>query len=77
MDISLPLLAETGPLSVSIQCRARAAVLSVAPSPLVAVGDKAGGVMLADSASRSVVIRNEGALEVVYDLKVSCGLLLA
>jgi hypothetical protein len=70
LNISLPLLAETGPLSIKIQCCAKAALLSVSPSPLVEVGDKSGGVMLADSASRNVVIRNDGALEVVYDVKV-------
>ncbi len=70
---SIPLLSNTGPFSLPVHCLCRKAVLSISPHPAVEVGGT-GGVLVADRATHVVTISNDGALEVLYDIKVSmCG----
>ncbi|EFJ53186.1 hypothetical protein VOLCADRAFT_86216 [Volvox carteri f. nagariensis] len=64
VDTCLQLLADTGPFDVPIRCRTKRAELSVAPAAV----DFGGGVTLGDSATRTFVLSNEGALEVEYRL---------
>lgn len=68
---AIPLLAETGPLAVAVRCLIRKVDISIDPCPVVEVGGgHGGGVMVADSATRSVTIHNAGALSANYELKV-------
>lgn len=71
LSASIPLLAETGPLSLPLRCLARRALPSVNPAPIVSLDGRAGGVMLAATAHKAVTISNAGALTILYDIKVT------
>jgi hypothetical protein len=73
LSAAIPLLAETGPLTVQLSCLARRALPSVDPWPEVCLNGRAGGVMLAATGRRSITISNAGALAVAYDVKVQWG----
>lgn len=68
---AVPLLAESGPLSLPLTCLRRKALPSVAPGPVVEVGAPGVGVLVAGSAGRQVTIANAGALEVAYAVQAS------
>jgi hypothetical protein len=70
LSANIPLLAETGPLVLRVNCFPRKALPQVCPSPVVTLNGRAGGVMLAATSSRKVVISNAGALDMQYDIKV-------
>lgn len=70
LSATIPLLAETGPLSLPLRCLARRAVPSVEPCPLVCLDGRAGGIMLAATGHKTATISNAGALAVMYDIKV-------
>ncbi|KAK9824707.1 hypothetical protein WJX72_012557 [[Myrmecia] bisecta] len=63
----IPLLAETGPLSIPLRCLIKRAVLSVTATELDF--DCANGVLLGDSASATFAIVNDGALDVDYEMR--------
>lgn len=67
---NIPLLAETGPLSLPLKCLARRAAPSVDPCPMICLDGKAGGIMLAATGHKTVTINNAGPLAVMYDVKV-------
>lgn len=70
VSAAIPLLAETGPLSLPLNCLCRKASLSCCPAgPLVGVGPSAG-VMVADRVTRLVTLVNAGALDVEYQIQV-------
>eukprot|EP00775_Hariotina_reticulata_P005135 gene5135-5375_t len=69
LSASIPLLAETGPLALKVHCLPRNALPHISPSPIVSLNSRAGGVMLAATSSRKVVISNAGSLDIQYDVK--------
>lgn len=70
LSASIPLLSETGPLSLPFAALARQAAPSIAPGPCVSCDGTAGGVMLGAASSTAVTITNAGVLDVVYDVRV-------
>jgi hypothetical protein len=70
LSAAIPLLAETGPLTVQLSCLARQELPAVDPCPVVCLNGRAGGVMLAATGRRTITISNAGALAVAYDVKV-------
>lgn len=71
LSASIPLLADSGPLTLPFQALVRQALPSIHPSPTVSVDGRAGGVMLGASGNTSVSISNAGVLPMLYSVKVS------
>ena len=62
LDTVLPMLAETGPFSVAIECRTKKAVIRVAPSPILDMGV----CVLGDETQAAFEIENQGAIPVDF-----------
>lgn len=60
----IPCLAESGPFEIPVQCLIKRAILTLEPSYLDFDGK--GGVLLAESATQSITITNDGALDANY-----------
>lgn len=78
MSASIQLLTPTGRLLLPVRIMARRALPSLDPADgVVEVGSRGGGVMVAARAERVVTIKNAGALDVAYDIRVREALVLA
>ncbi len=69
-EASIPLLADSGTLSLPFRALVRQALPSIEPSPVVSLDGRAGGVMLGASGQTSVTISNAGVLPMLYSVKV-------
>jgi len=70
LSASIPLLADTGPLSLPFKALVRQALPNIDPSPTVSLDGRAGGVMLGASGHTAVTITNAGVLPMLYTIKV-------
>lgn len=70
LEASIPLLADSGPLSLPFRALVRQALPSIEPCPVVSLDGRAGGVMLGASGHTTVTISNAGVLSMLYLIKV-------
>lgn len=73
LDCTLTFLAATGPFFVELQGRTKRAVASVTPSLVqFRQSPTVMGVMMGSSREQKVTLKNEGALEVQYEVVMNC-----
>jgi hypothetical protein len=70
LEAAIPLLADSGPLSLPFKALVRQALPSIDPCPVVSLDGRAGGVMLGASGHTTVTISNAGVLSMLYSVKV-------